>query len=136
MSKSFFGQAGALFIHPTYTPNLRLKITYYETLSLLHSQYDNYLYDFRCRNIRPSGLAPSASPFDFTPYAGGIMRFIYGGNEVFNYYGALNRVRMFNNWVLPLSAPSSPEAGSHYFDTATNKLYIYNGASWVSTTLS
>lgn len=90
-SKLFFGQDGVLFTHPTYTPNLRLKIVYYDTLRLCHKDYDSYLYDFECRAIRPTLLIPSASPFDFSPWAGGIMRFIYEGQTAAEYYGALHQ---------------------------------------------
>lgn len=37
---------------------------------------------------------------------------------------------------LPGAAPASPVAGSAYFDTATNKLYVYTGAAWKFATLA
>ena len=46
------------------------------------------------------------------------------------------KVKHYTDCVLPTSAPPSPEAGSMYFDTSTNKLYVYNGSAWVSVTLS
>ena len=33
-------------------------------------------------------------------------------------------------------APTIASSGSTYFDTATNKLYIYNGSAWKSVTLA
>jgi len=46
------------------------------------------------------------------------------------------KVKHYTDCILPTSQPSSPEAGSMYFDAATNKLYIFNGTTWVSVTLS
>jgi len=133
----FFGSDGVLFTHPTYSPNLRLKITYYDTLSLVHSDFPSYLYDLNVRNIRPAGLFPSGVDFTMEGAAGG--RIHFGGlyyDEVLEHYAALSRVRMFKNWVLPLSTPASPEVGSHYFDASTNTLYIHNGSAWKSVTLT
>jgi hypothetical protein len=39
-------------------------------------------------------------------------------------------------FCLPVQAGGAPRKGSIYFDTSTNKLYIHNGTSWVSVTLS
>ena len=38
--------------------------------------------------------------------------------------------------VIPTSAPSSPIAGTMYFNSSTNYLYIYNGTSWKSVLLT
>ena len=38
--------------------------------------------------------------------------------------------------VIPTSAPGTPEAGSMYFDTGTGTLYIYDGTTWKSITLT
>lgn len=37
--------------------------------------------------------------------------------------------------ILPLAAPVIPTTGSQYFDTATNKLFVYNGSVWKSVSL-
>jgi len=42
----------------------------------------------------------------------------------------------FSNLKIPTSAPATPVAGSMYFDTSTNKLYVHNGTSWVAVTLA
>mgnify|MGYP003340610291 FL=1 len=41
-----------------------------------------------------------------------------------------------NKLVLPLSQPSSAQAGSVYFDTTSSTLYIYDGSTWKSTILT
>ena len=38
--------------------------------------------------------------------------------------------------AIPTSVTVNPVAGSSYFDSATNTLYIHNGTSWVSTVLT
>jgi hypothetical protein len=38
--------------------------------------------------------------------------------------------------IIPKDKPSNPEENACYFDSATNKLWIYNGSAWKSTTLS
>lgn len=34
---------------------------------------------------------------------------------------------------MPLSQPENPTAGNSYFNTADDKIYVWNGTSWVST---
>ena len=41
-----------------------------------------------------------------------------------------------SNIAVPTSTDPAPIVGSMYFDTSTNKLYVYNGTSWVSVTLT
>jgi len=38
--------------------------------------------------------------------------------------------------IIPTSAPSSPKAGDMYFDTDTSTLYIYDGSTWKSVSLT
>ena len=38
--------------------------------------------------------------------------------------------------ILPSSAPVTPAAGTMYFDSATNLLYVYNGTAWRSVSLA
>jgi len=38
--------------------------------------------------------------------------------------------------VIPTSAPGSPESGSMYFDPSTGTLYIYDGSTWKSVSLT
>jgi len=40
------------------------------------------------------------------------------------------------NFILPTTAPASPTRGSVYWDFTVDKLYIHNGTSWVSITLT
>lgn len=42
----------------------------------------------------------------------------------------------FKTIAVPTSAPSTPAAGSMYFDTSTGKLYVYDGSAWKSVTLT
>jgi hypothetical protein len=37
---------------------------------------------------------------------------------------------------LPLAAPTTPVAGSVYFDAVTSTLYVHNGTAWASTALT
>ena len=43
---------------------------------------------------------------------------------------------MWNDMVFPGAAPTTPVAGSFYFNVSTNALNVYNGTNWVSTTLA
>ena len=47
-----------------------------------------------------------------------------------------NKIYGIGDLVIPTAAPASPSAGSMYFDTATNTLYVYNGTAWVSVALT
>ena len=38
--------------------------------------------------------------------------------------------------LVPRTAPESPEEGDLYYDSAANKLKLYNGASWETVTSS
>jgi len=42
----------------------------------------------------------------------------------------------FTNLSIPAAAPTTPVAGSTYFNSATDTLYVYNGAAWKSVALT
>jgi hypothetical protein len=61
----------------------------------------------------------------------------YGGDIIYNvspYNKVLISQTTYN--ITKTSAPTVASAGSSYFDTSTNKLYIYNGSAWKSITLA
>ena len=47
-----------------------------------------------------------------------------------------NHNHQFNYIAVPTAVPDTAEAGSLYFDTATDTLYIYTGAAWKTVTLT
>jgi len=57
-------------------------------------------------------------------------------NKNINLLNPSNMNIYVQNIQIPTSPPPNPVAGSMYFDPSTNKLYIYNGSTWVSVQLS
>lgn len=62
----------------------------------------------------------------------------YNGENIYNVspYNKVIISRNANSSVSSLTQPVIATTGSNYFDTATNKLYIYNGTAWKSVTLT
>jgi photosystem II stability/assembly factor-like uncharacterized protein len=61
----------------------------------------------------------------------------YNGESIYN-VSPYNKVIISrnNDTVITSTQPAIATIGSNYFDTATNKLFIYNGTDWKSITLS
>ena len=63
----------------------------------------------------------------------------YNGESIYN-VSPYNKVIISrinnNNSIITTTLPAIAKTGSNYFDTATNKLYIYNGTAWKSVTLA
>ena len=60
--------------------------------------------------------------------------------NIFQIYGdgriEVDTLEANNDLRLPTTQPSNPVAGSMYFDPSTDKLYIYDGSTWKSVTLT
>ena len=87
-----------------------------------------------------------ASP-TFTGTVGGITKLMVGLGKVDNTSDADKPVSTYQQDALDLkvnladptfntTVPTSQTAGTSYFDTSTNTLYIYNGTAWKSVVLS
>lgn len=67
----------------------------------------------------------------------GTIAMSYNGETIYSVSADEKPLRSrLQSLVLNTSAPFIASAGSQYIDTATNKLYVYNGSAWKSVTLS
>ncbi len=98
-------------------------------IAAVNGTYAKYSTNY---GVNWSTVSSPASSSNFTAVA-----MSYNGEAIYN-VSPYNKVIISNNTnnIIGSEQPAIPTSGSNYFDTGTNRFYIYNGTAWKSITLT